>query len=290
MVADQPAQQLARLLGLLGAAAELRPARSARSTVSSARVIIFDQSWTASSTSRAPRAGPAPGPATRLWSTSVRAGGRISRCIQDSGRTVGSPLASRRSDDPVQRAAQVAQHQELRVEDLADAPALPEHLHGHRVDQERPVVGDHLDHRRAAGGPAVGGQRSGSGSRWWPGPTAGSAPPGSGSRPAPAGPRRYAPRCRSDRRGGSSGQEDPDPVGVLAQLGRDRRPRARPPPRSSRPSPAPAPPRMSSRRPLPRLPAAPRRALPPTLRRTPASRRDTGDGCLGAETTGSGMT
>ena len=55
-----------------------------------------------------------------------------------------------RWQDAVQGAAEVAVDQELRVEHLADAPALAEHLHGHRVDQERPVVGDDLDHGRTA--------------------------------------------------------------------------------------------------------------------------------------------
>ena len=36
------------------------------------------------------------------------------------------------------------------MEDLPDAPALAEHLHGDRVDQERAVVGDDLDHGGAA--------------------------------------------------------------------------------------------------------------------------------------------
>ena len=34
-------------------------------------------------------------------------------------------------------------------------------LHRHRVDEERHVVGDHLDDRVAAGGPAVLGDASG---------------------------------------------------------------------------------------------------------------------------------
>ena len=44
-------------------------------------------------------------------------------------------------DDAVQGAPEVTPDEELRVEHLADAPALAYHLHGHRVDQERPVVG-----------------------------------------------------------------------------------------------------------------------------------------------------
>ena len=41
------------------------------------------------------------------------------------------------------------------MEHLADAPSLAQHLHGDRVHEEGPVVGDDLDHSRAAGGPAV---------------------------------------------------------------------------------------------------------------------------------------
>ena len=51
-----------------------------------------------------------------------------------------------------QRPADIPADQELRVKDLPDAPAMPDHLHGHRVDQEGPVVGNDLNHR---GAPAV---------------------------------------------------------------------------------------------------------------------------------------
>ena len=59
------------------------------------------------------------------------------------------------ADDPAQLAVQVATDQELRVEHLADAPTLAKQLHGHRVDEERPVVGDDLHHGGPAGRPAV---------------------------------------------------------------------------------------------------------------------------------------
>ncbi len=58
-------------------------------------------------------------------------------------------------DDAVQVAGEVPVNQELGVEHLANAPAVPEHLHGHRVDEERPVVGDDLHHGGPAGRPAV---------------------------------------------------------------------------------------------------------------------------------------
>ena len=60
------------------------------------------------------------------------------------------------AQDVVQGATEVAVDEELGVEHLADAPALTEHLHGHGVDQERPVVGDDLDHGRPARPPVVG--------------------------------------------------------------------------------------------------------------------------------------
>ena len=41
------------------------------------------------------------------------------------------------------------------MKDLANAPALAQHLHGDRVDEEGPVVGDDLHHSGATGDPAV---------------------------------------------------------------------------------------------------------------------------------------
>ena len=81
---------------------------------------------------------------------------RTRACTVGSRLGLGGPV-----HDAVQGAAEIAPDQELGVEDLADAPALAQHLHGDRVDQERPVVGDDLDDGRAAGSPSVVGLRSG---------------------------------------------------------------------------------------------------------------------------------
>ena len=56
----------------------------------------------------------------------------------------------RRPQQPLEPALRVAQHEELRVEHLADGPALAQDLHRHRVDEEGQVVGHHLEHRRPA--------------------------------------------------------------------------------------------------------------------------------------------
>jgi hypothetical protein len=59
------------------------------------------------------------------------------------------------ADDAMQGSLEIPSDQELGMEDLANAPALAQHLHGDRVDEERPVVGNNLHHSGAAGGPAV---------------------------------------------------------------------------------------------------------------------------------------
>ena len=59
------------------------------------------------------------------------------------------------ADDPAQLAIQVATDQELRVEHLANAPILAKQLHGHRVHEERPVIGDDLHRGGAARRPPV---------------------------------------------------------------------------------------------------------------------------------------
>ncbi len=54
-----------------------------------------------------------------------------------------------------QPARLIAVDEELGVEHLVQAPAVPGQLHRHRVDQERVVVGDDLDDGRAVRAPAV---------------------------------------------------------------------------------------------------------------------------------------
>ena len=56
---------------------------------------------------------------------------------------------------PCRLPLKISPDKELGMEHLADAPALAQHLHGDRVDQEGPVVGDDLYHGGAAGGPTV---------------------------------------------------------------------------------------------------------------------------------------
>ena len=126
--------------------------------VSWARVRILAQSETASSTSRSTSIRPA----SRSSASSVRA-----RTLRPDGRQhlhvhpgLGSDWPGRVCASSAVRidcsvAVEVAADEELGMEDLADAPALAERLHGDRVDQERSIVGDDLDHGGPAGRPAV---------------------------------------------------------------------------------------------------------------------------------------
>ena len=59
----------------------------------------------------------------------------------------------------LQRAGDVADHVEVRVDDHVHPAQLPGQLHGQGVDEERHVVDDHLDDGVAARGPAVLAQR-----------------------------------------------------------------------------------------------------------------------------------
>ena len=59
------------------------------------------------------------------------------------------------ADDAMQVPLEISPDQELWMEHLAHAPPLAQHLHGDRVDEEGPVVGDDLYHSGATGGPAV---------------------------------------------------------------------------------------------------------------------------------------
>ena len=52
-----------------------------------------------------------------------------------------------RADHLAQRPGHVPADQQLRVHDAVAGHAVPGQLHGHRVDQERHVVGDDVDHR-----------------------------------------------------------------------------------------------------------------------------------------------
>jgi hypothetical protein len=63
-----------------------------------------------------------------------------------------------RAGDRVEPAGDVAGHVELRMHDEVHVALLPGQLHDHGVDEERHVVGDHLDDGVAAGRPAVLGQ------------------------------------------------------------------------------------------------------------------------------------
>jgi hypothetical protein len=58
-------------------------------------------------------------------------------------------------NDALQVSLEISPHQELWMEHLTHAPPLAQHLHGDRVDQEGPVVGDDLYHGGAASGPTV---------------------------------------------------------------------------------------------------------------------------------------
>ncbi len=66
---------------------------------------------------------------------------------------VGGGLVQRRERHHLP--AEVPAHGEPRVDDPAHLATLPGQLHGDRVDQEGHVVGDDLDHRVTARGPAV---------------------------------------------------------------------------------------------------------------------------------------
>ncbi len=77
------------------------------------------------------------------------------------GQHAGIPLGLVGGQHPLQPARIVAVDVELGVKDLVQAPALAGHLHGHRVDQERVIVGHDLDHGGTVGAPAHG--RSGTG-------------------------------------------------------------------------------------------------------------------------------
>ena len=153
VVVAQPVEQLARLVGLAAGPAE-RPGPDLRGELGGDadgplghRVPVGDRDpdevehlVDARARGRPPRrprarAGP---------------GGSSSRCIHDSCRRVRLLGGLRRAQQLLQPTLGVAQHQELRVEHLADGPALPQHLHRHRVDEEGQVVGDDLQHRRPA--------------------------------------------------------------------------------------------------------------------------------------------
>ena len=58
-------------------------------------------------------------------------------------------------EDLLELPGDVAAHQDLRVHDHVHLAVLLVELHGHRVDEERHVVGHHLDDRVPTGGPAV---------------------------------------------------------------------------------------------------------------------------------------
>ena len=123
--------------------------------VSSERVIIFCQSSTASSTSRSTSSRPFSS-AGDQHPGAIRSRGRQDLQVHPGlGRDGGVVRRLGGADDASQLAVQIATDQELWVEHLADAPALAKHLHRHRVDQERPVVGDDLHHGRPTRGPSV---------------------------------------------------------------------------------------------------------------------------------------
>ena len=151
MLAGQPLEQsVAWRISSLSSGGGL--SRSS-ATISLTRSFIFDQSSTASRTSRSTR-----------WTSATIASGSspsrsrsISTCIHDSrttpssGRVAPSGTGAR----GLERAGDVALDVELRVDHEVDVAQLATELHRERVDEERHVVDDDLDHRVPAGRPAV---------------------------------------------------------------------------------------------------------------------------------------
>ena len=152
VVVGQPGEEVAAL-GAPRPPAAAAGRRSSSPTTASTWACILSQSSTDSRTSRSTRCTPSV--ISAASSSSVRS---ISTCIHDSAPS-SAPLAGVaavlvRTCDLLQRAGDVALDGELRVDHGVHVVPEPVELHGHRVDEERHVVGDDLDHRAARRRPA----------------------------------------------------------------------------------------------------------------------------------------
>ncbi len=143
VLVGQPLEQLGGLPDLLRVERR-RVAAQGRRRSRRPAACIFCQSSTASRTSRS----------TRWMSSTIASGSSpsgsrsISTCIHDS-RTA-SPSGSRRAvghrHHRLEHAGDVADHVEVGVDHDVHVAQLAGQLHGERVDEERHVVDDHLDH------------------------------------------------------------------------------------------------------------------------------------------------